>query len=72
MTDEELILKTKEAKKAAHEAPLAEITDVNKNGRPTGDKFITRHTQGYSDRANDWVKLSNECDRRGLKVDYND
>jgi len=70
MTDEELVLKTKEAKKAANEAPLAEVTHVNKNGSPTGEKFITRHTSAWADRSREWIALSEECDKRGLKINY--
>lgn len=72
MNDAELILKIKAARKAAHEAPLAEVTYVNKNGTPTGEKFIAQHTRAWADRSNEWSLLSDECERRGLVVNYNE
>ena len=66
LSDDQLLAATAEARTAAHQAPLGEKTDVNKNGKPTGERFITNHTRGYADRANDWVALSDECARRGL------
>lgn len=70
MSDQDLILKTKAAKIAAHDAPLGEVTDINKHGKPTGERFITNHTNGYASRANEWVTLSDECARRGLLISY--
>lgn len=70
MSDKDLILKTKAARKVAHEAPLGEVTDINKHGKPTGERFITNHTNAYSHRANEWAVLSDECIRRGITVSY--
>lgn len=70
MSDQGLISKTKAAKKAAHEALLGEVTDINKHGKPTGERFITNYTNAYSNRANEWIALLNECSRRGIAVSY--
>lgn len=67
LSDDVLLWATAEARTAAHQAPLGEVTDVNKQGKPTGERFITNHTDGWADRANDWAALSDECERRGLK-----
>ncbi len=67
MTDEELLKKTLEARRAAHDAPLAEVYAENQYGRPTGKLKIRDHTRAYADRANEWMALAKEVDRRGLK-----
>lgn len=67
MSNADLLSATADARTAAHQAPLGEKTDANKHGKPTGERFITNHTSGYAHRANDWIKLSDECVRRGLK-----
>lgn len=66
LSDEALRAATADARTAAHQAPLGEKTDINKHGKPTGERFITNHTNGWAQRANDWVSLSDECERRGL------
>lgn len=65
MTNEDLILKTKEAKKLAHEAPLNPYRlDAN------GHRWVEQYSNAWADRAKEWAELSAECDKRGLKVDY--
>lgn len=57
MSDEELLRRTAEARKAAHDAPKR-ITGA-------GEPGISGH--GCFDRANDWMQLATEVNRRGLK-----
>lgn len=65
VSDEELILKTKAAKKAAHDAPLNPYRlDAN------GHRWVEQYSKAWSDRSREWVELSDECDKRGLKVNY--
>lgn len=65
MTDEELILKTKQVKKAAQEACLNPYRlDAN------GHRWIEQYSNAWADRANEWMKLSDECAKRGLTVTY--
>lgn len=67
MTDDQLLVATLAARRAAHDAPLAEIYEINKDGKPTGVKGISNHTNTYALRAAEWMALANEVDRRGLK-----
>lgn len=67
LTDDELLARTKAAHQAAHDAPLAEIYEVNKGGKPTGVKHISNHVTGWADRSREWMDLANEVDRRGLQ-----
>lgn len=65
MDNEELILKTKQAKKTAQEAPLNPYR-LNADGH----KWVEQYSNAWADRANEWMKLSDECDKRGLTVIY--
>lgn len=67
MTNGTLLTRTLEARRAAHDAPLAQIYEVNKGGKPTGQKHISQHTSAWADRSREWMDLANEVDRRGLK-----
>lgn len=67
LSDADLLARTASARTAAHGALRGEVTDVNKHGKPTGERFITNHTNGWATRSNDWIALSDECSRRGLK-----
>lgn len=67
MTDEELIAKTKAAKKAAHDAPLNPYRlDADEH------RWVEQYSNAWANRSSEWIKLSDECAKRGLKVDYDD
>lgn len=62
MTDEELILKTKAAREAAHNAPLNPYRlDAD------GHRWVEQYSNAWADRGNEFLKLAAECDKRGLK-----
>ena len=67
MNDEELLIAASTARRSAHDAPLAEIYEVNKGGKPTGERHISKHTSAWAVRSNEYVTLAEECRRRGLK-----
>ena len=60
LNNDELLLRTAEARRAAHDAPKRIQTAAN------GDVSITG-SKAYADRAHDWSELASEVDRRGLK-----
>lgn len=62
MSDEELLLKTLEARQAAHDAPLNPYRlDAD------GHRWVDFLSRAWSDRANEWMKLAAEVERRGLQ-----
>lgn len=63
MTDEELLAKLSQARGAAHRAPFAEWSKDHR-----GHSSIVNHTDAWAARGNDFLKLSEEADRRGLKM----
>lgn len=62
MTNEDLLKATLAARRAAHDAPLNPYRlDHDKH------RWVEPQSTAWSDRANDWMKLADEVDRRGLK-----
>jgi hypothetical protein len=61
MTDADLLARTHEARKAAHEAPFAEWSMDHR-----GHSAIVNHTSAFAARSREWIELANEVDRRGL------
>ncbi|MDE2101672.1 MAG: hypothetical protein KGL39_30780 [Patescibacteria group bacterium] len=68
MTNEELILKTAQARGPAHRAPMAMFCTENKYGKPTGHYFLEDHTTAYARRADEFFALYEECKKRGLSL----
>lgn len=66
LSDQELLERTKAARHAAHDAPLAMFCTENKNGKPTGHHFLDNFTYASADRSREWCALADEVDRRGL------
>ena len=62
MTNEELLAKVLEARHAAHEAPLNPYRLDH-----DGHRWVQHDSSAWSDRANEWMKLATEVDRRGLE-----
>jgi dihydrodipicolinate synthase/N-acetylneuraminate lyase len=54
LTDDELLRVTAAARRAAHDAP----------------KAMGNGSRAWADRANDWMRLAAEVDRRGLLAVY--
>lgn len=63
MTNEELLLRTSIARGLAHRAPFAEWSKDHR-----GHSAIVHHTHAWAERGDDFVKLAEECERRGLKM----
>lgn len=63
MSDSELLAATAEARRAAHQAPLNPYR-VDHDGH----RWVEPISTAWSDRANEWMRLADECDRRGLKT----
>ena len=60
MTDEELLKATAYARLAAHEAPKNLFRNADGSGS-------LGNSRAWADRSNDWMRLADEVDRRGLK-----
>lgn len=60
MTDEELLLKTAVARRAAHDAPRR-LQMTADGGATVGASMA------WADRSREWMQLASEVDRRGLK-----
>lgn len=65
LSNDQLIAATAAALTAAHGTGLAAMTHVNKDGKPTGERFVGP-APGWAVRANDWALLSDEVTKRGL------
>lgn len=66
LSDDDLLRRTLAARRAAHDAPLARVSEVNKGGKPTGKRFISEHTDAWARSSREWMRLADEVDRRGL------
>lgn len=61
LSDSELLAKTLEARRAAHDAPLNPYRlDAD------GHRWVDPSSTAWADRSREWVALANEVDRRGL------
>jgi hypothetical protein len=63
MTDDELIAKTSAARGFAHRASFAEWSKDHRS-----HSAIVNHTHAWAERGDDFMKLADECERRGLKL----
>jgi hypothetical protein len=61
MTDAELLEATSRARGLAHRAPFAEWSKDHK-----GHSAIVNHSHIWAQASNDYVRLADEVDRRGL------
>lgn len=62
LSDEELLKATAAARSAAHAAPFAEWSMDHR-----GHSAIVHHTSAWATRSNEWLALTAEVRRRGLK-----
>jgi hypothetical protein len=62
VSDEDLLAQTRAAREAAHNVPLAGIGE-----RHTGERHILHPTSTWAIRSREWMRLMDECERRGLK-----
>jgi hypothetical protein len=61
MTDADLLNRTLEARRAAHDAPLNPYRlDAD------GHRWVEQRSTAYATASGDWMALANEVDRRGL------
>jgi hypothetical protein len=61
MTDAELLTRTLDARRAAHDAPLNPYRlDAN------GHRWVEQQSTAYASAAREWMQLAAEVDRRGL------
>jgi hypothetical protein len=63
MTDEELLEKTSKARGNAHRSELSEWSLDHK-----GHSSIVNHETSWASRGHDFMALSDECAKRGLKL----
>lgn len=63
LSDQELLVKTADARGASHRAPFAEWSMDHR-----GHSAIINHTSAWADRSNEFFDLMAEVDRRGLKI----
>lgn len=61
-SDQELLISTAAARRAAHEAPLNPYRQ-DANGR----RWVEMRSYAFADRARDWMELAREVDGRGLR-----
>jgi hypothetical protein len=61
LTDAELLNRTLEARRAAHDAPLNPYRlDAD------GHRWVEQQSTAYASASRDWMQLAAEVDRRGL------
>jgi hypothetical protein len=68
LTNDELLVQTKAARRAAHGAPLNPYRlDAN------GHRWVEHRSRAWADRSREWCALADEVDRRELlqpKMDW--
>lgn len=67
LSDQELLARTLAARRLAHDAPMAAVSEINKFGKPTGKRFVSNHTDAWAATSREWMRLADEVDRRGLQ-----